>query len=89
MRNFLIIIFLFFSWFSFAQVTPSVTIFTNYNYNNSPDSSMFADNYRGFQLERAYFADNNNLHSEKFYRYMNEIPTIMLIIVITLVVFKF
>ena len=61
MRNFLIITFLFFSWFSVAQVTPSVTIFTNYNYNNSPDSSVFADNYRGFQLERAYFGAKTNL----------------------------
>tara|TARA_B100001123_G_scaffold36380_1_gene37638 strand:- start:95 stop:511 length:417 start_codon:yes stop_codon:yes gene_type:complete len=37
----------------------------------------------------ASFAYNNNLHSDKFYRYINEIPTIILIIVITLVVFKF
>ena len=37
----------------------------------------------------ASFADNNNLHSDKFYRFVNEIPTIILIIVITLVVFKF
>ena len=36
----------------------------------------------------ASFADDNNLHSDKFYRYVNEIPTIILIIVITLVVFK-
>ncbi len=37
----------------------------------------------------ASFADNNNLHSDKFYKFVNEIPTIILIIVITLVVFKF
>ena len=37
----------------------------------------------------AGFADNRNLHSDKFYRFVNEIPTIILIIVITLVVFKF
>jgi len=36
----------------------------------------------------ASFANNNNLHSDRFYRYVNEIPTIILIIVITLVVFK-
>ena len=37
----------------------------------------------------AGFADNRNLHSNKFYRFVNEIPTIIIIIVITLVVFKF
>ena len=37
----------------------------------------------------ASFVDNKNLHSEKFYRYANEIPTIILIIVIILVVFQF
>ena len=37
----------------------------------------------------ASFACNNNLHSDKFYRYVNEIPTIILILVIALVVFKF
>tara|TARA_Y100000590_G_scaffold86183_1_gene96495 strand:- start:6204 stop:6620 length:417 start_codon:yes stop_codon:yes gene_type:complete len=35
------------------------------------------------------FANNNNFHSEKFYRVINEIPTILLIIIIILVVFKF
>jgi len=35
------------------------------------------------------FAENNNLHSEKYYRFANEIPTILLIIIIVLVVFKF
>ena len=35
------------------------------------------------------FADNNNLHSEKFYKFVNEIPTVLLIFIIILVVFKF
>tara|TARA_Y100000590_G_C15331624_1_gene867904 strand:- start:215 stop:631 length:417 start_codon:yes stop_codon:yes gene_type:complete len=35
------------------------------------------------------FAENNNFHSEKYYRFANEIPTILLIIIIVLVVFKF
>ena len=35
------------------------------------------------------FAKNNNSHSEKYYRLVNEIPTILLIIIIVLVVFKF
>ena len=37
----------------------------------------------------AIFADNNNLHSEKFYRFVNEAPTALLIFIIVLVVFKF
>ena len=37
----------------------------------------------------ANFADNNNLHSEKFYRFINEIPTVLLILIIIAVVFKF
>tara|TARA_Y100000741_G_scaffold347924_1_gene315667 strand:+ start:1086 stop:1502 length:417 start_codon:yes stop_codon:yes gene_type:complete len=35
------------------------------------------------------FAENKNFHSHKFYRAVNEIPTILLIIIIILVVFKF
>ena len=34
------------------------------------------------------FADNNNLYSSKFYRIINEIPTILLISIIFIVVFK-
>ena len=34
------------------------------------------------------FADNNNSYSSKFYRIINEIPTILLIVIIFLVVFK-
>lgn len=34
------------------------------------------------------FANNNNLNSEKFYRFVNEIPTLILIFVIILVVFR-
>ena len=34
------------------------------------------------------FADNNNSYSPKFYRVINEIPTILLIVVVFLVVFK-
>ena len=37
----------------------------------------------------ASFADDNNLHSEKFYRLMNEAPTVLLIIIVILVVFRF
>tara|TARA_B100000131_G_C17910667_1_gene530203 strand:- start:324 stop:740 length:417 start_codon:yes stop_codon:yes gene_type:complete len=37
----------------------------------------------------ASFADDSNSNSEKFYRFVNEIPTILLIIIIILVVFKF
>ena len=37
----------------------------------------------------ANFANNNNLYSEKFYRFVNEIPTVLLIVIIVLVVFKF
>jgi len=37
----------------------------------------------------ASFADNNNLHSERFYRFVNEIPTLLLIIIVILVVLKF
>ena len=36
----------------------------------------------------ANFASNNNSHSEKFYRFANEIPTLLLIIIIILVVFR-
>ena len=34
------------------------------------------------------FAENNNSYSPKFYRIINEIPTILLIVIILLVVFK-
>ena len=37
----------------------------------------------------ANFTDNNNVHSEKFYRFVNEIPTVLLILIIIAVVFKF
>ncbi len=35
------------------------------------------------------FANEKNSYSEKFYRFANEVPTIILIVVIVLVVFKF
>jgi len=35
------------------------------------------------------FALNKNLHSDKFYRFVNEIPTVLLIFIIILVVFRF
>ena len=35
------------------------------------------------------FANNMNTHSEKFYRFVNEVPTALLIIIIIAVVFKF
>ena len=34
------------------------------------------------------FAENTNSHSSKFYRIINEIPTILLILIILIVVFK-
>tara|TARA_B100000686_G_C16015007_1_gene583123 strand:- start:17 stop:460 length:444 start_codon:yes stop_codon:yes gene_type:complete len=34
------------------------------------------------------FAENNNSYSPKFYRIINEIPTILLIVIILVVVFK-
>jgi len=34
------------------------------------------------------FSENNNSHSSKFYRIINEIPTILLIAIIIVVVFK-
>ena len=34
------------------------------------------------------FKTDNNQHSHKFYRYINEIPTILLILVIFVVIFK-
>ena len=34
------------------------------------------------------FKLNNNKHSHKFYRYINEIPTILLILIIFVVIFK-
>ncbi len=34
------------------------------------------------------FKTNNNHHSHKFYRYINEIPTILLILIIFVVIFK-
>ena len=34
------------------------------------------------------FAENNNTYSSKFYRIINEIPTVLLIVIILVVVFK-
>ena len=34
------------------------------------------------------FKIGNNMHSHKFYRYINEIPTILLILIIFVVIFK-
>ena len=34
------------------------------------------------------FKENNNKHSHKFYRYINEIPTILLILIVFVVIFK-
>ena len=36
----------------------------------------------------SHFKLNNNKHSHKFYRYINEIPTILLILIIFVVIFK-
>ena len=35
------------------------------------------------------FANNKNIRSQKFYRFANEIPSVLLIFIIILVVFKF
>ncbi|MDI2112734.1 protoporphyrinogen oxidase HemJ [Commensalibacter nepenthis] len=37
---------------------------------------------------RKQFFKNQNKHSEKFYRYMNEIPTILMIIIVIMVIVK-
>ena len=42
--------------------------------------------YLGRKLEQ--FRLNSNQHSHKFYRYINEIPTILLILTIFVVIFK-
>ena len=42
--------------------------------------------YLGRKLEQ--FRLNSNQHSHKFYRYINEIPTILLILIIFVVIFK-
>ena len=34
------------------------------------------------------FKANNNKHSHKFYRYINEIPTILLVLIVFVVIFK-
>ena len=45
--------------------------------------------YHGFLTKcRANFANNTNKHSEKFYRIINEIPTILMIIIVALVILK-
>ena len=36
----------------------------------------------------SYFKTDSNRHSHKFYRYINEIPTILLILIIFTVIFK-
>lgn len=42
--------------------------------------------YLGYLLKQ--FSRDNNQHSEKFYRWINEIPTLILIIVVIMVVVK-
>ena len=37
---------------------------------------------------RRQFADDRNIHSEKFYRLVNEIPTILMIFIVLLVILK-
>lgn len=37
---------------------------------------------------RRHFADDRNLHSEKFYRFMNEVPTLLMIGIVILVIVK-
>ena len=46
----------------------------------------FYHSYLGNILNQFKF--NNNIHSHKFYRYINEIPTILLILIVFVVIFK-
>ena len=45
--------------------------------------------YHGFLSKcRKNFAQDQNKHSQKFFRIINEIPTILMIIIVTLVILK-
>lgn len=50
---------------------------------------LFLAGYQGF-LSKCYknFAKNQNKYSHKFYRIINEIPTILMIIIVSLVILK-
>lgn len=37
---------------------------------------------------RRHFANDGNRHSQKFYRYMNEVPTILMVIIIIMVIVR-
>ncbi len=44
--------------------------------------------HAGFARWRRYFAADDNRHSEKFYRIVNEVPTLLMIGIVILVVVK-
>ncbi len=44
--------------------------------------------HHGLGKWRKNFAQNKNIHTEKFYRIINEIPTILLILIVILVIIK-
>lgn len=48
---------------------------------------LFLTGYHGFcsRWRRQFYADQNQ-HSEKFYRWMNEVPTILMIIIVIMVI---
>lgn len=51
--------------------------------------AFFLAAYHGFlSICRKKFAKGENKHSQKFYRLINEIPTILLIIIVSLVILK-
>jgi putative membrane protein len=45
--------------------------------------------YHGFlSVCRRRFAEGKNLHSQKFYRMINEVPTVLMIVIVSLVILK-
>jgi len=44
--------------------------------------------HAGFARWRRYFAKDQNAHSEKFYRWMNEVPTLFMVLIVILVAVK-
>ncbi len=44
--------------------------------------------HAGFARWRRHFAQDQNVHTEKFYRIMNEVPTVLMIVIVLLVIVK-
>jgi putative membrane protein len=44
--------------------------------------------HAGFARWRRYFARDENRHSQRFYRIMNEVPTVLMIGIVVLVVVR-